>query len=65
MEVITKELIEELVDQVIVYEGKRVEIRFRYAKELEELEKLLLEIEELAQMEASERTEEFPEELQI
>ena len=65
LEVITKELIEELVDQVIVYEGKRVEIRFRYAKELEELEKLVLDIEELEQMESAERTEEFPEKLQI
>ena len=53
------------MDQVIVYEGKRVEIRFRYAKELEELEKLVLDIEELEQMESSERTEEFPEKLQI
>ena len=51
---ITKALVEELVDRVLVYEDKRVEIVFRFAEEQEELERL---IEEIVEADESETTE--------
>ena len=43
---ITKELVEELVDRVLIFEDKRVEIFFRFVEEREELERLMVELVE-------------------
>ena len=56
---VTKELVEELVDRVLVYEDKRVEIVFRFVEEREELERLIMELEEMdGKEEEAEGTEE-------
>ena len=54
----TKELVEELVDRVLVYEDKRVEIIFRFVEEREELERLIAELEDMEMSDEIERTEE-------
>ncbi len=51
---INKELVEELVDRVMVFEDKRVEIVFRFVEKREELERLIAEIVEAEEPEVSE-----------
>lgn len=46
LKIITKELVEELVDRVMIFEGKKVEVRLKFAEERGKLERLLEEIED-------------------
>ena len=62
---VTKELVDELVDRVLVFENKRVEIVFRFVEEREELERLIAELEDMeedAEAEEADESESIPEE---
>ena len=55
---VTKELVDELVDRVLVFENKRVEIVFRFVEEREELERLIAELEDMEEDNEAEETDE-------